>query len=317
MPESLTFHTYFIQSCAYLVVTFFPRITSLTVRMNFICRLYNTLSFFWTKFYLNMAADKDYDTPHAVRFTDISNEPQKMLMPINGYEKLPFVSLEEAVKPLVSMLPKVQDYAYIAKQRCEKVPADGLTRDQSASITLYTMDWEPQEECLYYALNTALRTENRRQLNPWLSYLKLIIAALMQLPSTGRVIYRGVKMDFSKQYPIGKTFVWWGFSSCTTKVEVLNNENFLGKTGERTIFNIECRSGKDISRHSYYPSENEVLILPARQFKVDSWFEPAPGLHVIQLRETEAKIRLVETIPKELPKGKKARLLYLYDIYQI
>ena len=71
--------------------------------------------------------------------SDIVQEPERMLMPIRGYEKMPLVSLEEAVAPLVSILPEVQDYVYFAKQQCKPVPADGLTRDESASIILYTM----------------------------------------------------------------------------------------------------------------------------------------------------------------------------------
>ena len=54
---------------------------------------------------------------------------------------MPLVSLEEAVEKLVHILPRVQTYAYVAKQRC-KTPADGLTQDESAAIVLYTMGWK-------------------------------------------------------------------------------------------------------------------------------------------------------------------------------
>ena len=58
---------------------------------------------------------------------------------------MPIVSLEEAVAELLPILPDVQSHAYVAKQRCKK-PADDLTRDESASIMLYTMGWEPEPE---------------------------------------------------------------------------------------------------------------------------------------------------------------------------
>ncbi|CAF1317761.1 unnamed protein product, partial [Rotaria sordida] len=34
--------------------------------------------------------------------------------------------------------------------------------------------------------------------------------------------------------------VWWGLSSCTTALTVLQSEQFLGQTGDRTLFMIEC-----------------------------------------------------------------------------
>jgi hypothetical protein len=246
-----------------------------------------------------MATGGDANAQRYVRVSDIAKEPQKMLMPIRGYEKMPLVSLEEAVIPLVSILPEVQDYAYVAKERCEPVPADGLSRDESASIMLYSMEWEPHDECLYFVLNATLRAEDRRKLKPWFSYLKLLLTALSQLPITRNFVYRGVNMDLSQQYPIGKTFVWWGFSSCTSSIGVLENEQFLGKTGKRTMFTIDCESGKDISHHSYYQSEKEILLLAARQFTVESSLQPAPGLHMIQLKETQSPISLLQPVTND------------------
>jgi hypothetical protein len=73
-------------------------------------------------------------------------------------------------------------------------------------------------------------------------------------------------MDISNEFPKGRKFIWWAFSSSTSSIKVL--EQFLGKTGYRTIFNIECDSAKDISKHSFYQNENEMLLYPARQFEV-------------------------------------------------
>ncbi|CAF1216229.1 unnamed protein product [Rotaria sordida] len=246
-----------------------------------------------------MATGGYINTQQYIRVSDIANEPQTMLMPIRGYEKMPLVSLEETVTPLMSILPEVKDYAFVAKQRCKPVPANGLTQDQSASIILYTMEWEPHEECLYFALNATLRAEDRRKLKPWFSYLKLILTALKQLPSTRQSVYRGVKMNLIQQYPLGKTFVWWGFSSCASKMGVLENEQFLGKTGDRTMFSIDCESGKDISRHSYFQSEDEILLLPARQFEVISCLQPAAGLNMIQLKETQSPISLLQPVTSD------------------
>jgi hypothetical protein len=219
-----------------------------------------------------------------------------MLMPIGGYENAPLVPLETAVEPLVTLLPTVQTHAYVAKERCKK-PADGLTPDESASIMLYTMGWEPFETSLYVVLNTTLRSSDRQKLKPWFLYLKLLLTALSRLPSQHRFIYRGIKVDLSNQYRKGETVVWWGFSSCCKSIDILQTELFLGKTGIRTIFTIECDSGKDISHHSYYPVEEEVLLLAATQFKIEGFLDQGNGLHIIQLKEIRPPFPLLRSVP--------------------
>ncbi|CAF1152170.1 unnamed protein product, partial [Rotaria sordida] len=213
--------------------------------------------------------DIDEEPAHTQRFSDIAGEPCRMLMPIQGYEKKPLVTLEEAVEPIVSYVPDVKRMVYIAKMKCAELSPGGLPIDRAASITLYSMEWEPQNECLYYVLNQTLRNENRQKLKPWFLYLRLILTALAQLPSSVCNAFRGVKRDMRKEYPEGKTFVWWGFSSCTSKISVLQNEQFLGTTGPRTFFTIEfeaCLSqGKD--------------------------------LYLIQLKEIQPPFSLIELVP--------------------
>ena len=64
-------------------------------------------------------------------------------------------------------------------------------------------------------------------------------------------------------------------------------ERFFGQTGIRTLFHIECLSGKDIKNHSFIQCEDEILLLPARQFEVKSILNSGNGLHIIQLKEME------------------------------
>ncbi|CAF3325424.1 unnamed protein product [Rotaria socialis] len=231
-----------------------------------------------------------------LRITDVAEESLKFLAPIGGYSRMPLVSLEEAVEPLVPILPDVQSHAYVAKQNCKK-PADKLTQDESASIMLYTMGWEPPEECLYVVLNTTLRATNRQQkLKPWYLFLRLLLNALFRLPLLPTIAYRGVKLDLSRRYIEGETIVWWGFSSCTTSVSVLKSELFLGKTGSRTMFTLHCKSARDIRKHSFYPVEDEVLVMAATQFKVMGSIDRG-NLHIIQLEETMPPFPLLQPVP--------------------
>jgi Ran GTPase-activating protein (RanGAP) involved in mRNA processing and transport len=244
------------------------------------------------------ACDNDNDTGRCERLSDIAREPQCWLLPIEGYERKPLVSLEEAVEPLSRILSDIKRKAYVAKQSFKQLN-DGLTPNESAAIKLYTMGWLPHEQCLYFSLNKCLRDKERENLKPWFLFLKLFLTALEKLPSSTCVAFRGVKMNLADKYPPGSTFIWWGFSSCTMNVNTLQMEKFLGKTGDRTLFVIECYSGKNICQHSYYEHENEILLPPARQLLVVGCLDLGNGLHLVQLKETEPSIVLIEPVSVE------------------
>lgn len=214
-------------------------------------------------------------------------EPDKILLPIEGYERKPLVSLEEAIVPLIQIVRDIERKAWIAKNRA-KNPADGLTSDESAAVILYTMEWPEREESLYYVLNSTLYAEKRSLLKPWFLYLKLVLTGLDKIPSLeGRTFYRGVKQNLSDTYRSGETIIWWGFSSCTSTIDVLDNEEYLGNRGTRTLFTIECKNAKNIQQHSMFPGENEVLLMPATQLKVVGQYRPSSDVYMIQLKETK------------------------------
>ncbi|CAF1462258.1 unnamed protein product [Rotaria sp. Silwood1] len=231
------------------------------------------------------------------RFMDTDDEPLIMMTPIKGYGTMPLVSLEEAVKPLIPFVSEIEQMVYVVKERCQKPPADQLSVDESAAIMLYTLEWKPKEESVYYILNKTLRNENRQSLKPWFLYLKLFVAALSRLPSTQRTIYRGIKIDmrYNDKYRKGASLIWWGFSSCTSSMDVLENEAFLGSSGSRILFAIECQSGKDIREHSYVRNENEILLPAARELKVKAILQQPGGLSLIQLKEIQPKYPLLES----------------------
>ena len=220
------------------------------------------------------------------RISDVTTTPDTMLLPIDGYERQPLVSLDEAIAPLVPIIANIAGKIQIAKKRAAS-PADGLTSDESAAIILYTMEWPRHEESLYFILNSILRSEDRDSLKPWFLYLKLILTGLNKLPSIpGRTYFRGVKRNLSDVYlPGDNNVVWWAFSSCTSNITALQKEQFLGKKGVRTLFAIECQNGKDICRHSMYPKESEILLMPATHLEVIGQYQSSADEYMIQMRE--------------------------------
>jgi hypothetical protein len=219
------------------------------------------------------------------RFSDMTQESNETLLPIKKYDDVPPLPLDIAVEPLIPFLPCIQTYAERAIQRCTDPPADGLTIDESASIRLYSMEEQSQEKPPYAILNAILRSGNEDELEPWLLYLKLFHTALSRLPSARQIVCRGVKCDMGRGYTTGQTKAWSSFSSCTTSINVLQTEQFLGRTGPRTMFVIDCISGKDICNHTDYSHEAEILFLPGVEFKVIGCMDQGNGLHIIQLKE--------------------------------
>ena len=226
------------------------------------------------------------------RFLTSGLKLEELLLPINSYEKMPLVSLEEATEPLLHLLSDVRRMVRTAKQSCTN-PPDGLSSDESASIYLYSMKWEPHEKSFYYTLNATLSDGNQQKLIPWFLYLKLILSALGRLPSFRSFIYRGVPTDVGSQYSEGTKFVWSAFSSCTPSIREI--ERFLGQKNQRTMFVIECTTGKDIRNHSYCPSKGEILLPPARCFTVISCFNPEKGVYYIHLGELNLTTPLVQS----------------------
>ncbi|CAF1010560.1 unnamed protein product [Adineta steineri] len=250
-----------------------------------------------------MAAKFSGELQHVFRFSEFTSQPRRMLPPILGYEKEPLVSLEEAIDPLIPLVPEVERMAWTVKQN-HFDGEHGLTNDEAASIMIYTLEWEPRHHSFYIFLNNTLQAANRQLLKPWFLYLRLITTSLTKLPSDSNrlMVYRGVKLDLSAQYLKGSIVTWWGFSSCTASVGILSNERFIGQSGARTLFNIDSSSAKSIKRYSFFPADEEVLLPPARQFQVIDSLNSGNGLHIIQLKEIEPKFSLINPVPQPTPR---------------
>ena len=227
------------------------------------------------------------------RVTDIKGEPRRLLPPIKGFENEPLVTIEEAVEPLTTLVPDVKEMVWVVKEECLTRPPTHLTLDQRASIMLYTLEWSIREQSFYLIFNQTLRAADRKQLKPWFRFMKLFIVALLRLPAVQCHIFRGIKENLANDYPTGSNFIWWAFSSCTKTIEVLQTDTFLGRHGERTIFSIQCSSGIDIKEHSFLPHENEILLLAARRFQVDSCADLGHGLQMIQVSEMSTPFPLL------------------------
>ncbi|CAF1517608.1 unnamed protein product [Adineta steineri] len=93
---------------------------------------------------------RDFEPQHARRILDELAPSQKMRKPIENFDDIPVVSLEEIVEPLLSLVPNIKEMVSKAKEKCDKTK-DSLTTDESASIMLYSVEWKLRENpFLYY-----------------------------------------------------------------------------------------------------------------------------------------------------------------------
>ena len=108
-----------------------------------------------------------------------SNKTQ--LSPITGYAQVPLLPLTEACAPLIDTIDDLPAHISTALETTPKEPADGLTRDEAASIRLYTIEWQTSAKSLYSVLNRTLKAADETSLKPWHQYLKLLLRALVEV----------------------------------------------------------------------------------------------------------------------------------------
>ncbi|CAF3008529.1 unnamed protein product [Rotaria sp. Silwood2] len=212
------------------------------------------------------------------RFTDIDSK-SKRLTPVYGYLTHQLLPLQKVLEPILSQIDQLDHFSKIAKNECHFPSEHGLTRDESAAVFLYTMEWG--ETSLYQVINRALRAEDRSSLKPWFGYLKLFDTAVHKLPTVRKNLWRGVATDVANNFKAGDEFTWWTISSCSTSVTII--EKFLGSNS--TLFLIEAVNGKDISGYTNYPGENEVILCPGTRFRVFGDPLHRPPMHIVHLQE--------------------------------
>jgi len=164
-----------------------------------------------------------------------------------------------------------------------RASVDALTMDEAAAVCAYTLEGGP-----YTILNQLLREENLQLLDPFVDYLWLLMHGLSKCPRpTVTLLYRGVRNGVWATYKVDDIITWCSFSSCTTNAKALEDDKFLGMSGERTEFHITLTTNRarSIGHLSLMVDEEEVLIPPSARLRVTSRADRGHGLWVVQLLE--------------------------------
>jgi hypothetical protein len=223
--------------------------------------------------------------------------PQANISPIVGVfgdiHSKPFLDAIESCSSAVPDAPAIAASSIFFASELVNTTTN-LTQDEIAAINLYTI-----ESDFYRVFNQTLRERDRKKLIPFFPYLKHLLLGLNKLSSYNGKLWRGVKLNLKQNYPEGKKFFWWSFSSCTVNLKVLESEQFCGKSGNRTLFCISSQKGKDIKMFSNFSDEGEVLLMPG-YFIVKGVMEPANGLIIIDIEELNPPFDIFIGIPKKI-----------------
>ena len=124
---------------------------------------------------------------------------------------------------------------------------------------------------------------------PPVRFLKLLVSGLHKIPPSALTLYRGVAKSLSQlpqKFEKGKSVVWWAVTSTASHVSVLENPQFMGKSGARCLFAISAVSARDIQRYSAMgSSEREYVLPPGTCLVVQDILDAGAGLTIVQLAE--------------------------------
>ncbi|MFJ1704976.1 ADP-ribosyltransferase domain-containing protein [Kitasatospora sp. NPDC088346] len=204
-----------------------------------------------------------------------------VLPAISGVFDTPLMGFRDAVGPVAELLSGLDRHVTLShefgRRRADEA-VSGLSADAIAALYLYTC-----ESAFYREINAILRSPDRSRLVPYLPYLRLLFAAVSQLPARTEPLWRGVALDLRAQYPLGRTVTWWGVSSCTSKPGVARS--FLGSRGKRTLFEVRPLRATGIQNFSAFTGEEEFILLPGTQLEVTDVRSERGGLCTVTLTE--------------------------------
>lgn len=216
-----------------------------------------------------------FDTPY------VANYDKEFLSIIM---KSPLLQIEEIIKPLTDLIDDIETKHYVIKQQLSANNVHHLTLDELGAIHLYTWEELPRTKCVYYLVNQAIRRGLSEELHVWYPYLNLLLTALNKLPSIDPhcTVYRGVRScDLSNKYNDDGIYTWWTFSSCLPSIDRMKTGSFLGKEGVRTVFKIDCYSGKRLP----WSEDDEVILMPGFRFQIVGKLRSLDDLNTIYIRE--------------------------------
>jgi NAD:arginine ADP-ribosyltransferase len=180
------------------------------------------------------ASDSANDDSAASRVTDVQEDgrvrsPLASLFKPDGMSIAPNVL--ESMRPVgkAGLAPKnLQQCIRIATAHVHSLRSHAncspivtnVTETDAVAIALYSMENSPKEDSVYHLVNTALRSDNRDDVKPWVSYIWLLCNALHKLPRPSEeasTLYRGCRLPLANGAQLPSTMLDKGKSAKTCR----------------------------------------------------------------------------------------------------
>lgn len=223
---------------------------------------------------------------YSSRFIDFIDNTSLNLPSLEGLQGRLVPSIEEAIKPLQTVLKDVDKMLQQVVAHSLLASMEKPAFDEAAAILLYSFEWCPREQSIYHVLNRTLASKERNEkLKPWLLFLRLLLVGLSKRPLVQNTkVYRGIPhlVDYSGRQEV----IWWPFTSCSSDEK--SAMAFVSERSKGTLFIIDIRSGTEIGDFSLFPGEKEILLTPNRHFDIEKRVKTEEGLTIVHLKETEA-----------------------------
>ncbi|UJR22558.1 hypothetical protein I4U23_025607 [Adineta vaga] len=214
------------------------------------------------------APEQDYSALQ--RFTKIGLSPTNPLQLIQGYQKEPLGTLEEALQPVDSKIDHLSHYVQEAKTKCHFPSEHGLTRDESAAIYIYTMKWN--NRYVNDQLHKAWASGDQSQIRSWFRYLKLLKTALDKLPTTTTGIWQGTNYDerLNEKLSSSAAPIFTQLASCAPNDDEIRS--YLQKYGgqKTMLVSYEAVNGKNVTGYTASKSQ-EIIMWPGMKLGVSKY----------------------------------------------
>ena len=234
-------------------------------------------------------------------------------------------------------------YRHADQLLAEKKLPKGVTLDDAAALSLYTMETDGLSIKPYRMINDALMEGKVEELDRVKDMLYLVMCALRKMPVVyNKPLYRGITKDvldekksennppssasidslvvtanqgmfgrgggtFEEDYLEGEEVMWSALSSTSPNITV--TKAFLAKgtkskKAEGTLFIIENGWGYNIQSCSMFPKEEEIVLEPERRFRVKTVI-PGEGLTIIKMEMLRTPLVLTGVFGGSRGKGSK------------
>lgn len=143
---------------------------------------------------------------------------------------------------------------------------------------------------IFEQVNQTLTKWNSSSVTLWHPFIITIYQAITHIPSFEGEVYRSVEYTFNKDfYEINSQITWSTFSICSKEYSSCVD---MIKRDKGIVFIVKSKTGREISRYSKTPADQDVIFLPESKFKVTNYYRPDQiALAQENIRNVTFKIR--------------------------